>query len=60
MKRTLLIAALMLWQYGAGPILGFAVTLIFGIAANLFTAVFVTRVVFDLITSRTRLEKLSI
>ncbi len=57
---TTLIAAIVLLQFGVGPIRGFAVTLAIGIVCNLFTAYFVTRVIFQLVTSRTRLEKLSI
>jgi protein-export membrane protein SecD len=57
---TTLIAALVLFQYGTGPIKGFAVTLSIGIVANMLTAVLFTRMVFDLITSRRRLETLSI
>jgi preprotein translocase subunit SecD len=57
---TTLIAALVLFQYGTGPIKGFAVTLSIGLIANMLTAVLVTRMVFDLITSRRRLETLSI
>ncbi len=42
------IAALVLLQYGTGPIRGFAVTLLIGIVATLFTAVFMSRLIFDL------------
>jgi preprotein translocase subunit SecD len=44
---TTLISALILAQYGSGPIKGFAVTLMFGIAASLFTGVVCTRLMFD-------------
>ena len=47
-----LIAALLLLQFGTGPIRGFAVTLIIGLLSNVFTAVFVSRTVFDLVLSR--------
>jgi len=57
---TTLIAALVLFQYGTGPIKGFAVTLSIGLVANVLSAVLVTRMVFDLITSRRKLETLSI
>jgi len=58
---TTLIAALFLFQFGTGPIRGFAVTLIVGIVASVFTAVVVSRWIFDLILSRRqRVEKLSI
>ncbi len=58
---TTLIAALFLFQFGTGPIRGFAVTLSIGILASLFTAIFVSRLLFDLILSRRRrVERLSI
>jgi preprotein translocase subunit SecD len=58
---TTLIAGIFLYAYGTGPVKGFAVTLNVGIMANLFTAVFVSRVMFDaLLTLRPRLERLSI
>ncbi len=58
---TTLIAALFLFQFGTGPIRGFAVTLSIGILASLFTAIFVSRWLFDLLLSRRRrVERLSI
>ena len=57
---TTLITAAVLFQFGTGPIKGFAVSLSLGIMINLFTALVGTRVVFDLWTSKKRLEKLSI
>ena len=57
---TTLIAALVLFQYGTGPIKGFAVTLSIGLITNMLSAVMITRMVFDLITSGRRLERLSI
>jgi len=58
---TTLIAALFLFQFGTGPIRGFAVTLTIGILASVFTAVFVSRWIFDLTLSRRdRVERLSI
>jgi len=45
---TTLIAALILYQFGTGPVRGFAVTLSLGIVASMFTAIFVSRVLFDL------------
>jgi len=58
---TTLIAALFLFQFGTGPIRGFAVTLSIGILASLFSAIFVSRWIFDLILSRRRrVERLSI
>ena len=44
---TTLISGVVLLQYGTGPVKGFAVTLLIGVLANLFTGVFATRVVFD-------------
>jgi preprotein translocase subunit SecD len=49
---TSLIAAAFLFQFGTGPIRGFATTLFFGLVANVFTAVFVSRTLFDLVLSR--------
>jgi preprotein translocase subunit SecD len=58
---TTLIAALFLFQFGTGPIRGFAVTLSVGILSSIFTALFVSRWIFDLMTSRRgRVERLSI
>ena len=57
---TTLIAALFLFQFGTGPIRGFAVTLTIGLLASLFTAVFVSRWLFDMVLSRTRVQRLSI
>ncbi|MFA4908369.1 MAG: protein translocase subunit SecD, partial [Candidatus Omnitrophota bacterium] len=48
---TTLIAAFMLFQFGTGPIRGFAVTLTIGLCASLFTAVVMTRTVFELLIS---------
>ncbi len=45
---TTLIAAFMLFQFGTGPIRGFAVTLTIGLIASMFTAIFVTRAIFEL------------
>ncbi len=44
---TTIVAAFILFLFGTGPVRGFAVTLTFGLFANLFTAVFVSRVIFD-------------
>lgn len=57
---TTLITAAVLFQFGTGPIKGFAVTLSLGVAINLYTALIGTKSIFDLITSRYKLEKLSI
>jgi preprotein translocase subunit SecD len=45
---TTIIAAVILYQFGSGPVRGFAVTLTLGILASMFTAVFVSRIIFDL------------
>jgi preprotein translocase subunit SecD len=57
---TTLIAALVLFQFGTGPVRGFAVTLAIGIASSMFTAIYFTRLVFDLAMSRFSVKKLSI
>jgi len=49
---TTIVSAVILFLFGTGPVRGFAVTLTFGLLANLFTAVFVSRVIFDAILSR--------
>ena len=54
------IAAGVLYQYGTGPIKGFATVLFWGIVVSMFTAIIVTRFLFDLTTSRRNVEKLSI
>ena len=58
---TTVVSALILFLFGTGPVKGFAVTLTFGLLANLFTAVFVSRMIFDWVLSRhQRGEALSI
>ncbi len=58
---TTIVSAIILFLFGTGPVRGFAVTLSFGLFANLFTAVFVSRVIFDWVLSRKRVgEALSI
>lgn len=58
---TTIIAAIFLFQFGTGPVKGFAITLIIGITASMFTAVFVSHLIFDLVYSkRKKIEKLSI
>jgi len=57
---TTLIAAIVLFQFGTGPIKGFAVTLSIGIAASLFTAIFVTRFIYDFVATKKRVRALSI
>ncbi len=55
-----LIAAAFLFQFGTGPIRGFATTLTFGLLANVFTAVFVSRTVFEAVLGRREVKTLSI
>ena len=57
---TTLITAIVLYQFGTGPIRGFALTLSIGILSSMFTALVVTRRIFDAITARRTLRKLSI
>ena len=57
---TTFIAAIVLFQFGTGPIKGFAITLCIGIVASMFTAVFVSRTVFDTVMSRRKINRLSI
>ena len=57
---TTFIAAVVLFQFGTGPIKGFAITLCIGIAASMFTAVFVSRTIFDIFMSRKKVANLSI
>jgi SecD/SecF fusion protein len=57
---TTLIAAIVLYQFGTGPIRGFALTLAIGIVSSMFTAILVTHVVFDFVSQRWSLKKLSI
>jgi len=58
---TTIVSAAILFIFGSGPVKGFATTLTFGLLANLFTAVFVSRVIFDWVLSRKqRGEALSI
>jgi preprotein translocase subunit SecD len=58
---TTMVSAAILFLFGTGPVKGFAITLVFGLGANLFTAVFVSRTIFDGILNRKqRGEALSI
>jgi len=57
---TTLITAVILFQFGTGPIKGFAVTLSMGVAINLFTALVCTKVVFDYLNAKRPLRALSI
>jgi len=57
---TTIIAAVVLFQFGTGPIKGFAVTLSVGILASLFTAIVVTRIIFDYCVIEKKAKKISI
>jgi preprotein translocase subunit SecD len=57
---TTLIAAVVLFQFGTGPVKGFAVTLSLGVLASLFTALILTRMIFDGILANRKVVRLSI
>jgi preprotein translocase subunit SecD len=57
---TTLITGVALFLFGTGPIKGFAVTLCLGIAINLFTAMVGTKVIFDIMNQRNKVQQLSI
>jgi preprotein translocase subunit SecD len=57
---TTLIAAIVLFQFGTGPVRGFAVTLSLGIIASMFTAIFGTRLLFDYLLQKRRMKALNI
>jgi preprotein translocase subunit SecD len=57
---TNLVAGIVLYSYGTGPIRGFAVTLMIGIVANLFTSVWLSRSMFDYLVNRRQAATLSI
>ena len=57
---TTLVASLFLFQFGTGPVKGFAVTLAVGLLANMFTATFVSRTFFSLLLNNRDVKKLSI
>ncbi len=57
---TTLIAAIVLFQFGTGPVRGFAVTLTIGILASMFTAIIATRLFFDYMLAQGRMKTLSI
>ena len=58
---TTIVSAAILFMFGTGPVKGFATTLVFGLLANLFTAVYVSRVIFDAhVNNKSVGEKLSI
>jgi preprotein translocase subunit SecD len=57
---TTVIAAVVLFQFGSGPVKGFAVTLSIGIAVSMFTAIFVTRVIFETVFRLRQVTEFSI
>lgn len=57
---TTLVASLFLFQFGTGPVKGFAVTLAVGLLANIFTATFVSRTFFNILLNNREVKKLSI
>jgi preprotein translocase subunit SecD len=58
---TTIVSAFFLFTYGTGPVRGFAVTLVIGLLFSMFTAVFVSRVIYDLVLGdRRSVESLSI
>lgn len=57
---TTLIAALVLFQFGTGPVKGFAVTLSLGVIASLFTALILTRSIFEYLLFNLKMSRLSI
>ncbi len=57
---TTFLSGLILFQFGSGPIRGFAVTLCIGIVSTVFTAVVVTRIVYDYFLSKHRVAELSV
>ena len=59
-QLTTFIAGVVLYQFGTGPIRGFAVSLMIGIVTSLFTSVFCTKVVFDWVVRGLRVKKLNV
>lgn len=57
---TTIIAALVLMQFGTGPVKGFAIVLFWGVTISMFTAIFLTRTFFNMMTARRTLTTLSI
>jgi preprotein translocase subunit SecD len=57
---TTVIAALVLFQFGTGPVKGFAVTLTIGIVVSMFTAIFVSKTIFETVFRMRRVTKISI
>ena len=59
-NTTTMLTCAVLIYFGTGPVRGFAVTLTIGLAASMFTAIFVTRAVFDYLFGRLNFQKISI
>jgi preprotein translocase subunit SecD len=59
-QATTLLAGIVLFQYGTGPIKGFAVTLMIGIITSVFTGVFCSRVAFDWLVRVVRVQRLRV
>ena len=57
---TQVVAGVILWQYGSGPIRGFATTSIIGIAASLYTSVVITKMIYEWMGAKTKMETISI
>jgi preprotein translocase subunit SecD len=57
---TTLITALVLFQFGTGPVKGFAITLTIGLIANFYTGVLLTRIIFDYLYVQKRWPRISI
>ena len=57
---TAIVSGVILYQYGSGPVRGFATTLIIGIAASLYTSVVITKMIYQFLMSRTKMETISI
>ena len=57
---TALIAAAFLFQFGTGPIKGFAVTLVIGLVSNVFASYFVSKFIFEWVLGKSHVENLSI
>ena len=51
-NMTTFFSGVVLFQFGTGPVQGFALTLMMGVTANLFTAIVITRVIFNIMTER--------
>ncbi|MBL7685476.1 MAG: SecD/SecF family protein translocase subunit, partial [Deltaproteobacteria bacterium] len=57
---TTFLSGLVLYQFGTGPIRGFAVTLMVGVLTTLFTAYLVTKLIFEYLTQKVKIQKVSI